>query len=538
MPLICLDPGYIKMSQTNTHDVIILGGGHNGLVCACYLAKVGLKVKILEKREVVGGAAVTEEFHPGFRNSVASYTVSLLHKKIIDDLHLHNHGLKIVLRPASNTFLLENNQSLMIHNKLEDTQREFSRFSQHDADQLPKYFSMLDKVANVIRQELLNAPPNLDGNLKEKFKAGIFAWRMKKLDQETRSFLIEMFTKSASEMLDSWFESNAIKAAFAFDAVVGNYASPSAPGSAYVLLHHIIGEANGVKGAWGHAMGGMGAITQAMLKEALSLGVEVETQAEVEEVLVKNNQAYALRLKNGDVIKSKCIAANVGPKLLFLKLLAPNAVNEDFLRRIRLYRCGSGTFRMNVALSELPNFSCLPGLEVQLHHKSGIIIGPSLDYLEQAWFDAKSCGWSKKPVIEMLIPSTVDPSLAPPGKHVASLFCQHFDPKLDWDSYKNEAADTIINTVNHFAPNFRASILGSQIFSPLDLERTFGLSGGDIFHGALSLDQLWINRPLHGFANYKTPIKNLFMCGSGTHPGGGVSGLPGLHAANAILKSL
>ncbi|MGH8400579.1 MAG: phytoene desaturase family protein, partial [Gammaproteobacteria bacterium] len=347
------------------------------------------------------------------------------------------------------------------------------------------------------------------------------------------------FTKSAAEVLEAWFESEPAKAVFGFDSIVGNFASPWTPGSAYVLLHHVFGEVNGNKGVWGHAIGGMGAITQAMAKEAQARGVEISTDVEVNRVLVRDGRACGVMLANGDEISADRVVSNVNPKLLYLKLIEAQELDADVLARMRQWRCGSGTFRMNVALSVLPDFSCLPGKTAALHHSSGIIIAQSLKYMERAYFDARERGFSREPIVEMLIPSTVDDTLAPKGMHVASLFCQHFDPQpadKSWDELREQAADTIIDTVNRYAPNFKASIVGRLALSPLDLERRFGLIGGDIFHGALGLDQLFSARPMLGHADYRGPLKGLYMCGAGTHPGGGVTGAPGHNAAREILR--
>ncbi|WP_444893332.1 phytoene desaturase family protein [Microbulbifer sp. TRSA001] len=521
-------------------DFLIIGGGHNGLVCACYLAKAGKKVTILERRSIVGGAAVTEEFHPGFRNSVASYTVSLLNPKIIEDLNLHEHGLEIKLRPQSNFFPLSDRKSLSFHKNLLDTQAEVARFSEKDAATLPDFYVMLESVANILREELLRSPPNVGGGFADLVRAGGFGLRAKKLSMASRRDALDLFTKSATSVLDAWFESDHVKAAFAFDSIVGNYAAPSTPGSAYVLLHHVFGEANGEKGAWGHAMGGMGAITQAMLKEAELLGITIRTDTEVSKVLVKGGSTSGVQLSNGETITAKKVIANVGPKLLYSQMIDEQHLEPEFRRRVRGFRVGSGTFRMNVALSELPDFTCKPGIHLQPHHQSGIVIGPTMNYLEQAYMDAIQHGWSTQPIVEMLIPSTIDPSLAPQGQHVASLFCQQFAPELpdgkSWDDCRELAAQTIIDTVTRHAPNFHDSIIAQQIHSPLDLERKFGLIGGDIFHGALGLDQLWSNRPFMGFADYRTPIRGLYLCGSGSHPGGGVTGIPGHNAAMEILR--
>lgn len=528
------------MNQPMDYDVIIVGGGHNGLVCACYLARGGQRVLVLERRGVVGGAAVTEEFHPGYRNSVASYTVSLLHPQVIEDLHLADHGLQVVLRPQGNFFPLSQTESLSFHSDRAATQAEFARFSAADAEALPGYLAMLDGVVEFLRGELLRTPPNVGGGFLDLVRAGSMALRAGKLSMTVRRDVVDMFTKSAAQVLDAWFENDHIKAAFAFDALVGNYAAPSTPGSAYVLLHHVFGQVNGVDGAWGHAIGGMGAITGAMRAEAESLGVTVRTDAEVAEVVVEAGQAQGVRLHDGSRVRGRRVAANVGPKRLFLELLEPGHLSGEFLRRMRAYRTVSASFRMNVALDELPDFSCRPGIDLALHHQAGVVVGPTMAYLEQAYLDARAHGYSRRPVVEMLIPSTVDDSLAPPGKHVASLFCQHFDPELpggaSWDDHREAAADAVIDAVTAFAPNFREAVIARQIHSPTDLERKFGLTGGDIFHGALSLDQLWSNRPLLGYADYRTPIANLYLCGAGAHPGGGVTGIPGHNAAREILR--
>jgi phytoene dehydrogenase-like protein len=524
-------------------DVIIIGGGHNGLVCARYLTKAGLKVTVLERRPVVGGAAVTEEFHPGFRNSVAAYTVSLLNPKVIRDLELVKHGLNIVERPLSNFLPLDDGRYLKVGPG--KTAAEVAKFSQRDADRLQAYGEHLEVAAELLRDTVLQTPPNLvQGNwlsaLPELIKAGSLGNRMRKLQLATQRELLDLFTKSAGDYLDGWFESAPIKAAFGFDSIVGNYASPYTPGSAYVLLHHVFGEVNGKKGAWGHAIGGMGAITQAMARSAEALGVEIRTGCGVREVLLDKGRAVGVVTAKGERLDARVVVSNLNPRLLYTTLIDAAALPGDFLRRMEGWRCGSGTFRMNVALSELPDFSCLPGRTMAEHHGSGIIIAPSLGYMERAYHDARALGWARKPIVEVLIPSTLDPTLAPPGQHVASLFCQHVAPQLpdgaSWDHHRDTVADLMIDTVNAYAPNFKGSVLGRQIMSPLDLERTFGLVGGDIFHGALGLDQLFSARPMLGHADYRGPIAGLYTCGAGTHPGGGVTGAPGHNAAHEVLR--
>jgi phytoene dehydrogenase-like protein len=519
------------------YDALIIGGGHNGLVCAFYLARAGLKVRILERRHVVGGAAVTEEFHPGFRNSTASYTVSLLNPKVIRDMRLKERGLRILERPISNFLPQPDGRYLKLGGGLERTQTEFRKFSGPDAETLPVYYEALEGVADVLRDLALKTPPNAGGGVHALFAAAAQGRSLAVLPIERQRDLLDLFTKSARSFLDGWFESDAVKAAFGFDAVVGNYASPDAPGSAYVLLHHVFGEVNGKKGAWGHAVGGMGAITQLMARACAEAGVEISLDAPVARLLVEDGRAVGVRLETGEEIPGRSVAANVGPKLLYETLVEPGDLDPDFRRRIAGYKAGSGTFRMNVALSELPNFTCLPGPGE--HHQSGIIIAPTLDYMDRALADARAHGWSKQPIVEMLIPSTVDNSLVPPGTHVASLFCQQFAPELpegrSWDDEREAAADCIVDTVESHAPGFKASIIARQIHSPLDLERKFGLVGGDIMHGHMSLDQLWAARPILGHGDYRGPIRGLYMCGAGTHPGGGVSGAPGHNAAREIL---
>lgn len=520
-------------------DVIIIGGGHNGLVCANYLAMAGKSVLVLERRHIVGGAAVTEEFHPGFKNSVASYTVSLLNPKVIADLDLHGHGLKIINRRVNNLWPHENGDFLAFlqGDKLTD---EIGRFSKKDAAALPRYFRDTGMVADLIRDYLLETPPNLGGGWRDIFKAARFGNRLRKLPIEDQRIVMDIFTKSVADFLNYYFENEYVKGAFAFDGIVGNYADSQSAGSAYVLMHHAFGEVNGKQGAWGHAIGGMGAITQAMAKSARDKGVEIRTSSAVEKVLVKDGRAYGVLLENGDQVLAKTIVSNLNPHLLFNSLIDKQHLPEEFSRRMKHYKNGSGTFRMNVALDKLPQFTCLKnqGRATDDHLTGGIVIGPTMGYIDQAHRDAKQFGYSKSPIVEMLIPSIVDDTLAPKGKHVASLFCQQFDPDVDWDTHRQEAADLIINTVEKFAPGFKASILSKQIFSPLDLERSFGLTRGDIMHGHLSLDQIFSARPMLGYGNYRSPVKGLYMCGSGTHPGGGVTGAPGHNAAKEIIRDI
>jgi phytoene dehydrogenase-like protein len=521
-------------------DVVIIGAGHNGLTCAAYLAMAGLRVKVVERRKVVGGAAVTEEFHPGFRNSVAAYTVSLLNPQIIVDLKLSEHGLRIVERRAQN-FLPSPDGSYLLTGEGR-TYQSIARLSPRDAGRIDAFTRELEAIADVLRAFVLRAPPNIvEGfgvnTVREAFNALGTANILRQLNLEQQRSLLDLFTCSAGEMLDDRFESDLVKSLFGFDAIVGNYASPYASGSAYVMLHHAFGEVNGKKGVWGHAIGGMGAITQAMASSARGHGVDIAIEAGVREVIVERDRAVGVILDDGQTIRARYVASGVNPKLLYTRLLPADALPAAFLDRIKNWRNGSGTFRMNVALNALPSFTALPGTGD--HLSAGIIIGPSLGYMDRAWQDARSHGWSREPVVEVLIPSTLDDTLCPRGLHVASLFCQHVAPQLSdgrsWDDHREEVADLMIATVDRYAPGFASTVMGRQVLSPLDLERQFGLLGGDIFHGALTLNQLFSARPMLGHADYRGPLKGLYHCGSGAHPGGGVTGAPGHNAARVIL---
>ena len=522
-------------------DVLIIGAGHNGLTCAAYLAMAGLRVTVVDRRKVEGGAAVTEEFCPGFRNSVAAYTVSLLNPQVAADLKLAEHGLRVVERKAQN-FLPAPDGSYLLTGEGR-THQSVAKLSPRDAGRIDGFARELEQIADVLRELVLRPPPNLVeafgiGAMREAFNALGTANILRKLTLEQQRSLLDLFTRSAGEMLDERFESDLVKALYGFDAIVGNYASPYAAGSAYVMLHHAFGEVNGKKGVWGHAIGGMGAITQAMARAARGHGADIRLEAGVREVIVERDRAVGVVLDNGETIRAKHIASSVNPKLLYTRLLPSGALPPPFLERMKNWRNGSGTFRINVALTRLPSFTALPGAGD--HLTAGIILGPSLGYMDRAWQDARDHGWSKQPVVEVLIPSTLDDTLAPAGKHVASLFCQHVAPELpdgkSWDDFRDEVADLMIATVDAYAPGFAQSVIGRQALSPLDLERQFGLLGGDIFHGALSLNQLFSARPMLGHADYRGPIKGLYHCGSGAHPGGGVTGAPGHNAARVILS--
>ena len=517
----------------NERDVLIVGAGHNGLVCGWYLASRGLKVTILERRSVVGGAAVTEEFHPGFRNSTASYTVSLLNPKIISDMRLYERGLKVVLRKIDN-FLPTRAGEYLLAGRGGLTVREIARHSAGDAENYPAYYEALAAVVRILRQWVLRAPPNAGGGVGDLLTLLRLGRGVARLPLEDQRHLLDFFTRSAADILERYFSHELVQALFGFDAVVGNFASPYTPGSAYVLLHHVFGEAAGVEGAWGHALGGMGAITEAMAKACRDKGVDIVLDAPVEEIIVERGRA-AGAVAGGRAYRARAVAAGVNPKLLFGRLLPEGAVPREAARRMSHWQSESATFRMNVALSELPRFTSLP--DPGDHLTAGIVVAPSLEYMDRAFTDSRRDGYSREPIVEMLIPSTLDDSLAPPGRHVASLFCQHFRYDLPggWAARRDELADLILDTVEIYAPGFKASVIGRLSLSPLDLEQRFGLVGGDIFHGKMSLDQLFSARPMLGHADYRMPLPGLYLCGSGAHPGGGVTGAPGHNAARTIL---
>jgi phytoene dehydrogenase-like protein len=522
-------------------DAIIVGAGHNGLTCAAYLGMAGMRVRVFERRGVVGGACVTEEFHPGFRNSTAAYTVSLLQPKVIRDLKLYEHGLRVVERRVQNFLPLPDGRYLLTGEGR--TEHEIAKFSAKDAARYPAYQAQIRRLVEVLRSLLLIAPPNLFGG---DFSTAVhelskFATIGKRLWQ-ARSFGVafRLLRKSAGHMLDTWFESDPIKAVLGFDAVVGNLASPYAAGSAYMLLHHALGELNGKPGVWGYAIGGMGAITQAMARVAAKHGARIDVRSEVREVIVERGRTVGVVLKDGTFIRARAVIANVNPQYLFQTLVPREAIPPAVTGRMKAWKAGSGTFRMNVALSKLPNFTSLPGPGD--HHTAGIILAPSLSYMEQAYRDCVERGWSRAPIVEIVIPSTLDDSLAPPGSHVASLFCQHVRPQFadgsTWDRHRETVADLMIDTVEAYAPGFKASVIARQSLSPLDLERIFGLPNGDIFHGAMTLGQIFSARPMLGFAAYRMPLAGLYLCGSGAHPGGGVTGAPGHNAAQAVIRDL
>src|SRR5690606_26957355 len=530
----------MKTPQRTRYDAAIVGGGHNGLVCAAYLARAGLRVVVLERHAQVGGAAVTEEFHPGFRNSMASYTVSLLEQRVIDDLELEKHGLELLPRPLANFVPALNGPGLAMHRDIARMQASIAEHSTRDAERWPRFVDELGRVTKLARSLMLEAPVDPTAGPREWLRAAARVPRLAALGRKGFATLWDLLAGSAGDWLDRHFELDALKGGLGFDAIVGHFASPYHPGSGYLLLHHSLGAIKRLEGAWGRARGGMGAISNALAAAAKARGVEIRCDSEVSRI---HAAADGLEVETSTgTVHARAVAASIHPQLLFERLLSSYPLPEAFRERIRRWRSESASFRANVALAELPDCACRPGRTVAEHHTAGILITPSLGYLDAAYVDALRDGVSAEPVVEILIPSTIDSSLAPKGMHVASLFCQHFRRHLpngaSWADAKQAALDRIIDTVDRYAPNFRRSIIAAQAYTPEELESRFGLVGGDIFHGALALDQLYWARPAWGSSQYRTPVPGVYLCGSGAHPGGGVSGAPGHNAARAILRDL
>ncbi len=520
------------------YDTIIIGGGHNGLVCAAYLARAGQRVLVVEKRPILGGAAVTEEFHPGFRNSSCSYTVSLLNPTVMAELNLADHGLTIIKRQVNNIFPDGGGGGLVFSTKTEEKTQHFASIDTGDAEALARFDADIDRAADSLKRLLLTVPPSPKGGLKDLFRAIRLGLDLHGQTIKDQRLLMALATESVADFLGRYFTSDAIKAGYAFDGVVGTFASPYQPGTAYILLHHAFGEATGEPGVWGHAVGGMGAISDAIWSAAEAAGATAITGCGAQSIALKNGRAAGVVLDDGRTLTSRRVVCGTTPHVLFDRLLPKGAVDTGTHAAFTQAHYGSGTLRINVALNALPQ---VRGFESDVAAlTSGIVLAPTMRYLEAAYLTARQQGYSARPIVEMLIPSTLDASLAPRGKHVASLFCQHVDyDALKADpGLKDKAVEAVVETVEHFAPGFRDLILGMRVLSPLDLEAEYGLTRGDIFHGQLSLGQLFSARPVLGHSGYKMPVAGLYLCGSGAHPGGGVSGVPGHNCAKVILGRL
>jgi phytoene dehydrogenase-like protein len=519
------------------YDVIVIGGGHNGLVNAAYLAKAGKKVVVLERRHVLGGAAVTEEIIPGFLFSECSYVVSLLRPEIIRELDLPRHGLEIL--PLDGTFSpMPSGDYLWRVNDHAKSIRDIRRHSRLDAEAYDEFSKMMTPMCRFVKPMLSMVPPDPTTlNPKDLKQLHFLMQRFRELSSDERYTLVQLMTMSSADFLDQWFETDVLKATMSASGIIGTFLGIRSPGTAYLLWHHYMGEIDGAFRSWGFSRGGTGAISNAIADAAREAGVEIRTKAPVGKILVKNGRAAGVVLQSGEELYANVVSSSVDPHLTFEKFMEPNELPADFLEGVRRYKFRGSSGKVNLALDALPNFKCFPGPGA--HLRGAISISPSMDYMERAYDDAKYGHFSRKPYIDMVIPSLTDPSVAPPGKHVLSCFVQYAPYKLaegTWDDQKQAFGDNVINTIAEYAPNIKDIIIDRQVLTPLDLEREFGLTQGNIFQGELSLEQLFFLRPVAGWAYYRTPIHNLYMCGSATHPGGGIMGANGRIASQVILK--
>ncbi len=522
------------------YDVIIIGGGHNALVTACYLARARRRVLVLERRYLVGGACVTEEnVFPGFKVSTAAYVNSLFSPEIIRELRLHEYGFAVIERNPSSFTPFPDGRHLLMGPDMKLNLEQIGKFSTTDAEAYPKYERMLERVASVVEPTLKMTPPNvLRPGLADLWNLFNLSRSFQKLGLEL-SEAIEVLTGAARPLLDRWFESEQLKGTLATDAIIGAFAAPSQPGTAYVLFHHVMGETNGKRGVWSYVKGGMGGLSQSIARAAKDLGVEILTNADVTHILVRDGAAAGVALADGREFYASKVASGVDPHLTFERMLDPKELPPQFLAAVRRIDYSSAALKINVALSEPPDFKALPGTAIGPQHRGTMHICPDQDYIEHAYDDAKYGRPSRDPVLECTLPSSVDATVAPPGQHLMSMFIQYAPYKLregNWDQEKEKFADRCFDILDEYAPNFKRSVIARQVLSPLDLERTFNLTGGNIFQGSMLLNQLFLFRPVVGFANYRTPVRNLYLCGSAAHPGGGVMGIAGQNAAREMLK--
>ena len=528
------------MRNPSKYDAIIVGGGHNGLVTACYLARAKWRVLVLERRYVVGGACVTEEAFPGFKVSTAAYVNSLFRPEIIRDLRLCDYGFEAIERnPASFSPFLDGRYLMLGRGVAEDAQ-EIGKFSKRDAENFPPYEAMLERVASVVEPTLTHIPPNiLRPSLSELLEAGKMGRALQRLGP-AMSEAVEVLTGAARPILDRWFESEEVKGTIATDAIIGAFMAPSMPGTAYVLFHHVMGETNGKRGVWSYVRGGMGGLTQALAAAAADLGVEIRVDAEVKRILTRRGRVTGVALTNGDEFRAKCVASGVDCHVTFEQLLDPDELPPAFRKAVARISYSSASCKINVALERLPSFTALPGHEPGPQHFGTVHFCPDQDFIERAYDDAKYGALSREPVVECTMPSSLDSTLAPPGKHVMSMFTQYAPYELNggpWtDALRDEYADRCFDVVERYAPGFKDSVIDRQILTPIDLEAKFGLTGGSIFQGAMPLHQLFAFRPVAGYAGYAMPVRGLYLCGAAAHPGGGVMGAAGWNAARVMLR--
>jgi phytoene dehydrogenase-like protein len=530
------------MDETQ-YDVVVIGAGHNGLTAANYLAMGGLKVCVLEQRPVVGGAAVSEEFHPGFRNSVASYVVSLLRPEVIEELELKKHGYE-PLALNSSFYPDSKGDYLLLNDDPDHNKAQYAKFSETDYDSNIAYDDIVEQVGEIISDQWLKEPPKLSGGgLADLISAAKLGLNVKKLDQDTRYRLVQFLVGVPDSIIERWFESEKVKAMLASHCMPANYASLNHPSSSLAMLHHAVGEFEGKKGSWGLVKGGMGSVTKAMAASAEAKGVAIRTEASVDKILVEKGCACGVRLSGGETISARIIAANTDPNRTFLKLLGEEYLPKAFAADIKVFRQESASLRINLALSGLPQFACIPGEEIGEHHRSSISIIESKAHLEQAYGASRAGIPADPPIIEAIIPSTVDDTLTDePGTHVMSLLCKYMPYDLadgkSWDAEKEKVVKNILDYLTKIIPNLPDILVSYQCLTPLDLERIFGMTRGDICHGRLEPDQLFSMRPHPDAAQYATPVLGLYLCGSGAHPGGGVTGAPGRNAAKRILRDV
>ena len=525
--------------MANTFDAIIIGAGHNGLVTAAYLAKAGWSVLVLEKREVLGGCCNTEEIWPGFKVSTAAYVNSLLRPEIIRDLELKKHGFQMMPRSPSSFTPFPDGRYLMMGPDAAMTKREIAKFSAKDAEAYPKYEAMLTKVADFLEPLLMQTPPNPWGGLGDLWRLGKIGRKFRNLGKEIGAEAIDILTGAATPILDRWFESDQLKATIATDAVIGAFAAPSMPGTAYVLFHHVMGECNGVRGVWGYVKGGMGMVAQSIADAARKAGAEIRTNADVGRILVKDGRAVGVALKDGTEFHAARVASCADANVTFLKLMDEKELPADFVSAIKKIDYSSATVKINVALDAPPKFKCLPTAGVGPQHHGTMHICPSMEYIERGYDDAKYGKTSANPMIEATMATALDDTLAPPGKHILSLFVQYAPYHLKgttWEVEKDRFADRCFDLLEEYAPGFKASVIGRQVIPPPEMERLWGITGGNIMQGSMGLNSMFSLRPVAGFANYRTPVKGLYLCGAAAHPGGGVMGAAGLNAAREILR--
>jgi phytoene dehydrogenase-like protein len=526
--------------MSNTFDAIIVGGGHNGLTAAGYLGKAGLKTLVLERRPVVGGAVVTEEICPGYRISSVSYVVSLLRPEIIEDLELKKHGFEMIRLAGS--LAVCNDDYLFLNGDEAHDRKAIGRYSSNDYDVMNRFEDMVQTIGDVVRNQMLKEPPKLDAGFQDLWSALKMGLEVRKLSPDMRYRLLQMLTGSAYDFIERWFESPMVKSMYAAACFSGNFASLHQPGSAIPFFHSAIGEIEGEKGAWRLVKGGMGALTQAMADFAKSKGVEIRTNAEVAEIVIEKERALGVQLKSGETFNSRCVLANTDPKRTFLGLVDSKHLDADFVADIHQIRMGHGSLRVNLALKGLPDIKFFqPGREGDWH-RSDMMIFPDVDGMEANYFAAATGRLPEEPRLEMTIPSTLDESLAPKGHHVMSLLAKYYPFKLadgsSWDDIKDDVANQVIAYITRAMPNLPELVVGRHVLTPSDLETIYGLTEADIFHGRHDLDQIFSLRPHPQAAQYRTPIQGLYLCGSGAHPGGGVSGMPGHNAARRVIADL